>query len=823
MVGRRTGVAAEPMVATTADSARPTTLHRPLVLGVAGIALCTLFFEVLLTRIFSVTLWYHFGFLAISLALLGTAASAVLCFLYPDFLAGERHLRNMAASAALFAAAAPASVVYHVAVAIPGFGTPLAFYLVFGSQLALLFLSFFFAGLCISIALFRYADRIGAVYCSDLVGAALGAVVVVPLMYRWSPFALIFVVSAVALAAALGFLRSDSGPRHAQLLLLLGIAGSLGVALGNDAWDLVSVNSVKSYVRSQIQEKEGEKLFERWSPVSRVTVRVAPPELGIGPQLIATTDGGAPTPLPKFSGDYATARSELERDPNLAAFQLKTGAQVLVIGVGGGRDVLAALSTGQRSVTAVEINPVMGQLVTEEYADHIGRIFEDPRVGLHIQEGRNFVAGSQERFDLIVFSMIDSWSSAAAAGAYVFNENSLYTIEAIGDFVEHLAPGGILSMTRYYEWDEGLRLATMFAEYLAQQGVDDPARRIMVVRTQRQRPTATVLLKNGPFTPQEATQFREIALRTHSQILHAPHLPESELAPAELRAAYAAVLTPEGGRRKDRLRYIRRYPRDITPPTDDRPFFFYTQLPLEVFSPNPGDHAARRLALPLLYAMMMALGTIALLTIFFPLYLRAGGEIRNAPHRTRSLVYFSMLGTGFMLIEISLIQRLTIFLGHPTWSFVVVLATILLSSGLGSLTTGRWPEPRPRVLRNVLAGIVILVLFCALVVYDQFIELMWLGRTARIALAVVTIAPLGFLMGMCFPLGVQIVRRFHPTLVPWGWGVNGAFSVFASVFSIVIALVAGFKAAILIGIACYAIAFGLISGLASEARPGSEA
>ena len=452
---------------------------RSVVVGVFLIALGTLFFEVLLTRIFSVTLWYHFGFLAISLALLGTAASAVLCFLYPERLAGERHLRSMAISAAVFGVAAPASVVHHVVARLPGFGSMPVFYLAFGFQLLLLFLAFFSAGMCISIALFRYASRVGTVYSFDLVGAALGALLVVPLMYLWSPMALVFVVAATAFAVALGIARASGGPALAQAALLVAALGSLLLGILNDPLRLVEIGSVKSYDRNQSQKEKPENIWEKWSPVSRVAVKVS---LRFK-SLMATNDAGAPTQLVQFDGkDYKGVRAIFSRDSTLSVFQLKTDANALIIGVGGGRDVLVALATGQRKITAVEINPLMGELVLDAFADYIGNIFSDPRVTLHIQEGRNFIAASDEKYDLIEFSMIDSWSSAAAAGAYVFNENSLYTIDAIRDFVDHLEPDGILSMTRYYDWDEALRLTTMFASYLESAGIDDVGQRIPAAR-----------------------------------------------------------------------------------------------------------------------------------------------------------------------------------------------------------------------------------------------------------------------------------------------------------------------------------------------------
>jgi hypothetical protein len=367
-------------------------------------------------------------------------------------------------------------------------------------------------------------------------------------------------------------------------------------------------------------------------------------------------------------------------------------------------------------------------------------------------------------------------------------------------------------MTRYYNWDEALRVAALFATYLDSQGLEDVDPRIMVIKNNLPQPNATVMLKNGRFTRKQVEKLVEIAGQTDSTILHAPHLAARQLAPLRFRHFFRTLLNPQA-LGMTRERFINEYPRDISPPSDDRPFFFYTQRWRDMFRINPSEHPARRLALPLLYSMMIVLGGIAAVTIFLPLYLRSDTGIREAPFRLRGLSYFAMLGTGFMLVEISLIQRLTIFLGHPTWSFVVVLTTVLFSSGAGSQSSARWSEPEPRVLGRVLLGLSALLLFYALVVYDQFIDLMWLDNSARIALTVVAIAPAGFLMGMCFPMGIQIVRRLHASLVPWGWGVNGAFSVFGSVFSIVLALAVGFRATILVGVACYAVARLLVGSL----------
>jgi spermidine synthase len=784
---------------------------RGVALGVGLVAFATLLYEVLLTRIFSVTLWYHFGFLAISLALLGTAAAAVLCFLFPERLVQGSHARTLALPAAVFAIVAPAAVAFHVAWKLPGFEHPGSFYPVFGGQLLLLFLAFFASGLCIAVALFRWSAQIGTVYFFDLLGAALGSLIGVPLMFVASPLALVFVASAAAFGAAACFASDGAHGRPRRAAALLAALAALGLAGWNDHADLLRIRAIKDFSPGRLQRDAERVLLELWSPVSRVAV--VAPEVGspsdVGGYWVSN-DGAARMALRRFDGDTSALADMLE-DPIQIAHHLKPGAQVLVVGAGGGADVLAALAFGQPSITAVEINPAIGEIVTEHFADFIGRIFEDPRVSLHIQEGRSFVAGSPDRYDVIQFTMIDSWGGAAAAGAYVFSENSLYTREALDDYLDHLAPGGILSITRYYEWGEGLRLTNLFADALERRGVLDVPQRMMVLKKVQgtSRHTVTVLLKNGTFTPEESRTALAVARRTGAQLLHVPHLGPDQIRTSRADAAFRAVIAPAAFG-SSRAELLERTTRDITAPTDDRPFFFFTSRLSDLLSPDPREHAARRLAMPLLYAMNLTFAAIGLITIVLPLYVRAREDIRNAACRRRSLVYFALLGTGFMLIEISLIQRLTVFLGHPTWSFVVVLATLLLSTGLGSLFSARWSEPRPDVLAATLSGIVALVGSYGAILYDRFADLMWLGGAERVLVAAIVMAPAGFLMGTCFPLGVQIVRRFHPTLVPWGWGVNGAFSVFASVLSIAIAIQFGFKTALFCGVAAYALAIPLV-------------
>lgn len=765
--------------------------------GVALIAFAMLLLEVDLTRIFAVTLWYYFGFVAISLALLGTGAAGVACYLNPGRWTGENHLRHMGAFALALAILAPLVVWMHLATDFSGYTLHHGwFFAVLTVHMTGFFVLFFCAGMVISIALFRYRDTIGRLYCFDLVGASLGSLAVIVLLYRVSAPALAFAVSAAALGAALVFLAPTTRPAARAVLAALVMAA---VAAGgwNDRLGLLQVGTVKSYESKGIQSTEEQKVYEQWSPVSRVAVFAPQVQQSGHERMRVTNDAGAPTTLHRFDGDWGQADWTLAL-PSNAGLHLRPHGDSLIIGSGGGMDVLSALRFGNRSVTAVEINPVIAGLVRGRYADYIGRIFDDPRVTLHVHEGRNFAAGSPDRYDLITITMIDSWAGAAA-GAYMFSENTLYTYEAVRDYYSHLKEDGILSISRYYRWDEALRVVNTYLAYLADQGIAEPQRQILVLVEQpRIYRRATLLLRKGPFTPEEVRSVTALAAGNGYRIVHAPFKFESALLEGgsqgrHFRAVVAA--TPV-----ERADLLAAYQHDVSPSTDDRPFFFFMDRFRDLWSPDLSDHPARRLALPILYFVFALFAVLAVLTVFVPLWLRPDLAIRNIAQRTRYLLYFAAIGVGFMLVEISLIHRLTVYLGHPTYSFVVVLFSILLASGFGSLLSERIPLVR---LPAILAAIVALVGVIALAVYDRLTTLMWLSFPLRVLLSVALLLPIGLLLGMCFPLGIRWARQAHDHLIPWAWAVNGVFSVFAAAASLVVAINFGLKTMMLAGAACY--------------------
>ena len=784
-------------------------LSRLTLFGVGLIACSTLLFETALTRIFAVTLWYYFGTLSISLAMLGMAVAAILCYLAPERLIGDRTMRSLSLFAIAFSLLAPLAIFVHLNFPFTTYSlTDPRFTVVLSLQIILLFLAFFAAGMCISIAIFNFAVHVSRVYFFDLVGASIGSFLVVPLLYHSSAPAVIFFISTCSAMAAILFSWS-SGIRKVRLALGSLALVFLALFLTNDKLGLLAVQNVKSYSSTNVQVAEPSRIFEKWSPVSRIAV-FSPQRTRDGETMAVTNDGGAPTTLRRFTGDFSKV-AFLASDFREIVHHLKQGGNVLIIGSAGGTDVLSSLLLGREKITAVEINPVIAELVTNIKADYIGNIFSDSRVTLHIQEGRNYTAGSTDSYDIIQMSMIDSWGGAAA-GAYIFNENALYTAEAVVNYWDHLKSDGVLSISRYYSWGEGMRLTNTFVQHLLTHGVTEPQMHLVVIAEGKSSyKRATVLMKKSPFTLEDINTLHNVSIAGNFDLVYAPYLEEKQMLQTDDALTYRQLIHPQAYPGVERNRLVAEYPRDISPSTDNRPFFFFTNRFPNLFD-SEDKHPARQLAMPILYGTFAIFAVLAVLSILVPLWLSSRRtDIHTAPFRNRLIVYFALLGMAYMMVEISLIQRLTVFLGHPTYSFVVVLATLLFASGVGSYVSGLINrKATPKGLITVLAAIVVLLLIYLFFVFDLFIELMPLPKLQRILLAIAVMLPPGFIMGMAFPMGIPIARRAHPHLVPWGWGVNGAFSVFASLFSLFISLNFGLKTVLSIGVLCYAFALVII-------------
>ncbi len=763
----------------------------------ALVSLATLVLELTLTRLFSATMFYHFAFLAISLALFGSGASGVFLYVVRPRRDEAHVARLLALGSALFAATSVAALLvilsHPLSPVTPGLSTLRSLAWIYGAAA----LPFFFSGCVITYAITLWAGEISRLYLFDLAGAAAGCLALVPLLGWLGAVDTVLAVAAVAVLG--GFLLS----RRRWLLGVLVLV--LALVAVNRATGMIALRESKGLQETSI-------LFSRWNSFSRVTVtRTGKPD-----RLLILIDADAATSLPKDAADLDRHREYRARIESLA-YHLGRRDKALIIGPGGGVDVVIARLFGTRDVTAVEVNPLVARDVmsSEPFLSYSGRLYEQPGVRLVVDEGRSFLRRSRERYDLIVATMVDTWA-ATAAGAFALSENNLYTVEAFSDYLERLSADGILSMTRWHQYppDQLLRLVSLGRVALAERGVKDAQDRFIVVKEPdegRPRSTATVLLKKSPFSAAEVERVETFAREQGLEVLYTPHRrPANDLT--------RLIEAP------DPAEVWRTFPSDISPPRDNRPFFFQSVRPGNVFSSRWARGEWRRTNLGTLVLFGLVGITLAVVVAFIlgPLAL-VRGRLAGAGRRARVpfLLYFASLGAGFIVVEVVLVQRCVLFLGHPAHALTVVLFAILLFSGLGSLLSGRLPVGSlPGALRFVLLAVAALVGLAVLVLPPIFYGLVHLATPWRVLVTVAVLAPLGLALGMPMPTGIRILDARAPELIPWAWGVNGASSVLGSVGAVALAMVWGFDQALLVAAALYLAALAFVTwGVARSSPP----
>jgi len=454
----------------------------------------------------------------------------------------------------------------------------------------------------------------------------------------------------------------------------------------------------------------------------------------------------------------------------------------------------------------VELNPQVVELVNRTFSDFTGALYDLPQVTVHKSEARGFVAASSSRFDLIQVALLDSFS-ASSAGLYALSENYLYTREAFSQYLQHLQPGGILSITRWTKTPprDGLKIFATAIEALEQAGVADPGRQLVMIRSWN---TSTLLVKNEPFTSDDLNRLKVFCTQRWFDLVFYPGMAVDEAnrynqlqQPWYFEAA-GHLLSP------DRVAFMDDYKFNIHPATDDKPYFSHF-LKLKTL---PELLALRgRGGMPLLewgYLILVATLVMALLSsillVLLPLWLYRRGETMTRVLGWRYMVYFAAIGTAFMFIEIAFIQKFILFLHHPLYAVSVVLCAFLVFAGLGSLMSARWRKYVS--LFRVTAGIGVLCVLYVLLLPGLFNALVQIPGAAKIPVSVMLIAPLAFLMGMPFPLGLSRVTNRQPSWIPWAWGINGCASVVSAILATLVAIHLGFVFVVLVAVALYLLA-----------------
>jgi hypothetical protein len=779
-----------------------------LLVGLGLTSFAALLLELALTRLFSVVLFYHFAFLAISIALLGLGAGGVFAYLLKNLLV-RIDTRTLAARLCMVNSVLVLlvlEVVLHVPVALTVTGRNFL-------RLSVLYINaavpFFLTGLLFSVVFARETWRVSRLYGADLSGGALACLAVVPLL-NWLGGPNTILAAAVVMAAAAMVWAGSPVARK--------VAGGLVFAFvvliaANHSNRLIDVVYAKGMFRDPAWVE-----FARWNALSRVEVD----RQGQAKAIVIDADASTyimNCDLAHWHG--SEWESDLMSAPPALANVLRPRGEFAIIGPGGGVDVLRAVANGSPSVTGIEINPIIANTIMRgRYADYALHLYERPEVHIHVTDGRSYLRSTPQQFDVVQMTLVDTWASTAA-GAFALSENNLYTVEAFREYFEHLKPDGMIAITRweFRQPREALRVVSVAMQALHGLGVANPARNFIVAS---QGPlnedgiSVVVLAKKTAFTEEEESSV-QAHLDDNDELvpLYLPSDPAVWQAGHNPFAALIASNDPYG--------FAKSYAYNVAPVTDNAPFFFLTLKAGQVLGPQ----ALRRgidwkvnlgvlvLILVLIISLAAVLGFLVL-----PLALRGG---RQSP---LPLLYFVAVGLGYILVEIAFIQRFVLFLGHPTYALTVVIFLLMLSSGAGSLFSLRW------LPRTEMAWMPLLFVIFALVANVFFLPQVlaaWVGLRFgyRLLLSGVLLAPLGFVMGMPFPTGLRALVARPVVDVPsgmtgadnaveWAWAMNAAASVLGSVLAMLIAIQFGLTVTLACGVAAYLLALLLLPALRSE-------
>ena len=768
-------------------------------------------------RLLSIVHWHHFAYMIISLAPLGYGASGTCIAICRRYLQARFELA-FAISGILFAVAMVACFVIGQLVpfnALEVVWDPRQVVYLSGMYLVF-FVPFFFAASCIGLALTCLRTQISRIYFFDLLGAGAGALIIISALFAFSPQAALKLLSAIALfASVLMANRPIRVYALACFLLLLFLPQSL----------LEFRLSPFKGLSQALEVVDSKVLSEYSSPLGLVTVVASPtipfrdaPGLSLNStteppeQLAIFTDGGSMSVITRYEGSLESLDYLGDMTAALP-YRLLDKPRVLILGAGGGTDVLSALYHGAREIDAVELNPIVTELVGNQFADFAGNIYNDGRVTVHVGEARGFVARQTGRYDLIQIALLDSFSSAGS-GVQALNENYLYTVEAIGEYLRRLEPGGILAITRWLRVPprDSLKLFATAIEALGRAGTGHAGRQLVLVRSWN---TSTMLVRNGEFADQDIEIIHTFSRLRSFDLSFYPNMPASAanrynvLPEPYLYDGTSALLSDNAAT------YIDRYKFDISPATDDRPYFFnffrWGSLPEALALRKRGGADLIEWGYVILIGTLAQALVAGTLLILLPLFLAKRGWQRGTTTRMGS--YFFLLGLAFMFVEIAFIQKLILFLSHPLYSVAVVLSGFLVFAGIGSGYSRRLAARFEKGDYSLVTIIVVIItaisLAYVLILPEVFGRLVGLPDIVKVGLSLLFIGPLAFCMGMPFPIGLGSIAKESAAFIPWAWGLNGFASVISASLATLLAIEFGFTAVILVSLALYALAAAL--------------
>ncbi len=801
-------------------------------------------YEVLLMRLFAIIQWHNFAYMIISLALLGYGISGTLIALFQKQLL--KHF-NFAYPALLILFSLSTLSCYLIVQQIP-FNAEEIFWdphqlIYLLSIFLLLAIPFLFAASAVCLAFAQYPDDIPRIYSMDLLGAGIGSFAIILLLF------LVFPLTALILIALLGLCSAFIAARELNLRqgwLIPGIIISAAVILFTGLSSTLNISPYKEL--KQVLRINGTQVIrQNSSPLGLLSVVESPvvplrhaPGLSLNnsreplAQLGLFTDASGMTAITRYPQN-TTELAYLDQLTSALPYHLNKIQRLLIVGAGGGSDILQAKYHQVDTIDAVELNAQVVDLLENEFAQYSGSLYQQEDIQVHIDDVRGFLStistDKKTQFDLIQISLMDSFS-ASASGLYALHESYLYTQEALQSYIKHLSADGYLAISRWVKTPprDALKMFATAIKALEQLDKKDISQHLLLIRSWQ---ISTLLIKNSAFTANEISALKSFCQQRSFDIAWYPGISKNEVNQFNIfNQAYfyqgAKALLGEHSKQ-----FLQDYKYNLYPATDDQPFFHHffkwSVLPELINLRGQGGILLMEMGYLILIATLLLAVIASIVLILLPLLaydktpsIRSANNSSHSKsqiNRSRLFLYFFIIGLAFLFIEIAFMQKFILFLHHPIYSISIVLAAFLINAGIGSAWSRHLLKKHScqQVIRWAISGIIVLSLLYIVVLNPLFSLLIALPIVVKICFSLVLIAPLAICMGMPFPVALSTLadntQGQGQAYIPWVWGVNGCASVISAVLASIVAIHFGFTIVILIAISLYYFCLLLFPGI----------
>ena len=747
------------------------------------IGFATLAIEISFTRLLSVISYYYLAFFAVSTSMLGMTAGAITVFNKEESFSQERLFHTTAKASLGFALSA---IVSALALCLIPVSLELSWMKIIALFALTVFCSlpFYFSGIIMTSLLTRASSPVSKIYACDLLGASFGCLFVLAGLNYFDAVSLIILSGSFGVLAYF-LLTQKSGKvikRSGFALLLL----------------ILFLSFINHFIKNGIRpvivkgkvENPNDRLLEKWNSFSRVLVsqqKNEEPQLwGASPvtpfsltdEYMMSIDGDAGTVLRRFTSK--ADGEHLKYDLTALAYYLRDSSETCIIGVGGGKDVQTALYFGSRTITGIDINPVFIDLLQHRFAQFTG-MADHPEVSLKVDEARSYLSHNRKSYDIIQMSLADTWASTGA-GAFSLSENNLYTVEGWQTFIGRLKENGLFTVSRWYnpvKLGETGRLVSLAVAALLKSGIKKPGKHLALITINN---LATLILSKQAFSKKDIQLLKQ---KVNELQFHFVLIPGEESADPVLNTIINASSMEQ------LKKSVMQYPLNFAPPTDENPYFFNMLKigHINMVKSKDGVLRGNLMATVTLLILIGCLLVLSFLTIAIPL-LSSSKSTRLIGEGRYEAIYFSLIGAGFMLVEIALVQRLSFFLGHPVYALGILLFSMILSAGAGSFFSSRIISRKKIGLAFYPFIAVILILLISFFIPAITSNMISYATGEKIAVSILMIFPLGFCLGWFFPLGMHLVRDVNSKYTPWYWALNGIFGVLFSAVAVFISIYA---------------------------------